>query len=162
MTFFHRFSNILIECLEDLFYRWAVFRISQCAVVVFMTVNIILQMGEAGHEASIPRHPDLHHSNCPLLTWLPCLQVLCRVIIITLFVMSCYTSQSLSRHCHTFSWLATHSVTVVFWCTWCSLRCSHWTLFLSRIEHKANLLWIPADSDYNTKQVWKIFFTFVI
>ena len=27
MTFFHRFSNILIECLEDLFYRWAVFGI---------------------------------------------------------------------------------------------------------------------------------------
>ena len=23
-----------------------------------------------------------------------------------------------------------------------------------RIEHQANLLWIPADSDYNTREDW--------
>ena len=78
------------------------------------------------------------------------------VIIIT-FVMSCYTSQLSHR---TVTLLRDLLLAVVFWCTWCSLRCSHWTLLLSRIEHKANLLWIPADSDYNTKQVWKTLISF--
>ena len=68
MTFFHRFSNILIECLEDLFYRWAV-------ITPHITWGLSLQMGEAGYEAPISRHPDLHHSNCPLFSRLPCLQV---------------------------------------------------------------------------------------
>ena len=60
-------------------------------------------------------------------------------------------------HCHvTVTLLRDLLLAAVFWCTWCSLRCSHWTLLFSRIEHKANLLWIPADSDYNTKQVWLV------
>ena len=66
-------------------------------MVQFTRLFTFLQMGEIGHEASLPRHPDLHHSNCPLLPRLSCLQVpyhhhrviICHVLLhISIFVTS--------------------------------------------------------------------------
>ena len=150
MTFFHRFSNILIECLEDLFYRWAVNTI--------MTLYMRTVFADGGSWSRGTHTPSSWPPSQPPSS-VPSASLSSGTIMSSSLHLSCLVTTHLNSHV-TVTLLRDLLLAVVFWCTWCSLRCSHWTLLLSRIEHKANLLWIPADSDYNTKQVWKTLISF--
>ena len=84
-------------------------------------------MGQVPHSPPLPRHSDSPHHHGPLLSRLSGLQVKYddwEIGVLT------------GPH---------------------QLLCSR--AFISqpkhfRIEHQANLLWIPADSDYNTREDW--------